>query len=116
MPALETWKARAKVTPYTIPVEMPPPVDPIKAAIDELAAVRAQMKPLEKKEKELSEKLKGFLGDGEHNGNKCIMKITESWPERFDGKAFEAAYPNEYAAFKRKSEKPTRTITFHPLV
>lgn len=110
-----TWKKAAGVVPASAPV-VAPVIDPIKAAIDELAKVRADMKPLEKREKELSEKLKGLLGDGEHNGNKCMMKITESWPERFDGKAFEAAYPDEYTAFKRKSEKPTRTITFHPLV
>lgn len=110
-----TWKKAAGVAVAPAPA-VAPAVDPIKAAIDELAALKAQIKPLEKRAEILAEKLKLALGDGEHNGNKCMMKITESWPERFDGKAFEAEYPNEYAAFKRKSDKPTRTMTFHPLV
>lgn len=82
--------------------------------IDRLATIRAQMKPLEKEEKQLSELLKSQLANGAHKGNKVMMNITESPRESFDSKTFKSDHP-DFAA-KYTAAKPVRTITFEPLL
>lgn len=114
-PRLATVGLATAIAPsYTIPAHGPP-VDPVKAAIDELATVRDKSKQLAKREAELKAVL-DCLAAGDHAGNKCKLVVTESWPERFDGKAFEADHPAVYAAYKRKADKPTRTLTIKALV
>jgi hypothetical protein len=63
-----------------------------KEAIDELAEVRKQMKPLAKREKELKEILSP-LGLGVHRGIRYYLVIEEGSNSHFDSDALKAAIP-----------------------
>src|SRR5258706_4722872 len=61
----------------------------LREAIDELASIRAQIKPLTKREDELKEILRS-LGNGVHKGHKFYAVIEERERSGFDTKALKA--------------------------
>jgi hypothetical protein len=91
----------------------PPPNHNFAALIDELGAVKAILSKAEKREKELLALIKP-LGDGEHNGGKCICKITTGDRDTFDKKGLEAENPELVAKYTKP--KPVTTVTIKALV
>jgi hypothetical protein len=63
-----------------------------KLDIDELAEVRAQLKPLQEREEQLKETLK-ILGFGVFRGLKYFAIIEKGTNSGFDSKALKAALP-----------------------
>jgi Arc/MetJ-type ribon-helix-helix transcriptional regulator len=90
------------------------PAREINNPIDRLAAIRDQIKKLQKDEKELTEAVRK-LGDGEHDGDKVRAVITTTTPERLDTDAIRAAMPDEWVKRFTKSS-PQTTVRFKPLV
>jgi hypothetical protein len=64
----------------------------LRDGIDELAEIRAKMKPLEKREKELKVLLTP-LGVGVHRGNKYYAVIEDGINSGFDSDLVRAANP-----------------------
>lgn len=79
--------------------------------IDELYAVRAEIKLLEAKEKVLT-KLVGELGDGEHSGLRYTAKVTTTHPNRLDTKGLKEVLDEKLIEKFTKPGKKQTTITF----
>ena len=108
------WKKSAIAPPPRVAAA--PAVDPVKAKIDRLGFVKAQLAPLKKEEKALVEELGKTFGAGDHNGTKCVLHVAESEAgERFDSKAFQAAHPDLAKQFMVPTE-PGKTLTIKALV
>lgn len=87
--------------------------DPIKAAIDELATVRARMKEDRIREDALK-KILGDLTEGLHPGNKVALEVKYGTHTSLDTKSLKAAYPAVYDEFERST--PSTKLTIKPLI
>jgi hypothetical protein len=90
-------------------------INPVASRIDAYARLNAEIAELEKQKDALGKEIKS-LGEGTHEGSKCLAVVRDSFSERFDAKAFEADYPEVYAQYKRRADKPQRTLTIKALV
>jgi hypothetical protein len=89
-------------------------VPEVNNPIDRLAAMREQLRKLEKDEQELA-KVVAAMGDGEHDGDKVRAVISTTSPERLDVEAIRAEMPEDWIKRFTKS-KPQTTVRFKPLV
>jgi hypothetical protein len=79
----------------------------INNPIDRLAAIREQIKKLEKDEKEFTEVVRK-LGDGEHDGDKVRPVINTTTPDRLDVDAIRVAMPDDWIKRFTKSNRLPR--------
>lgn len=87
---------------------MAPPINSNYASlIDELGALRSQIKTLEKREKELTGLVEA-IGIGEHDGTKCRAVVSQVVTNRLDTKSLTAVLPEELVKAHTKPSVSTR--------
>jgi hypothetical protein len=79
--------------------------------IDELAAIKAQLSPLNKAEKKLVEAMRErYQTDGLYAGTNVMLVRSTTSPNTFDKDAFEADHPELYASYLRPKDRTVFAI------
>ena len=77
----------------------------MNAKLDKLAALKADLKELEKQVKDLEDFIKTELGDAELlDTGRYTVKYTRYTSSRFDSKAFSAAHPRLAKEYTKATE------------
>lgn len=77
----------------------------MNAKLDKLAALKADLKDIEKQVKDLEDFIKAELGDAELlDTGRYTVKYTRYTSSRFDSKAFAAAHPRLAKEFTKATE------------
>lgn len=77
----------------------------MNAKLDKLAALKADLKDLEKQVKDLEDFIKAELGDAELlDTGRYTVKYTRYTSSRFDSKAFSAAHPRLAKEYTKATE------------
>jgi hypothetical protein len=84
-----------------------------KKTVEDLNTVRTQIKPLERREKELGSIIKTW-GVGVYPGFTSAIEVVEQNRDGFDMDLFKAEQPEMHAKYKRT--KPVRVANTIPLV
>lgn len=90
-------------------------LDQTKKDIDELVELRAKLKPLQNREKELADKLRQQLKYGLHDGHAYRIEIKYCPENRIDVKALRAEYESDPIWLARwEKEIPVTKIFVKP--
>lgn len=82
--------------------------------VDELGAVRAEIKRLKDREESLAERVEA-LGPGDHDGTKCRAVVSTVTTMRLDTKSLTAVLPEVLVAAHTKASQSVR-VSIKPLV
>jgi hypothetical protein len=88
----------------------------VRAQIDELVLVRAQLNPLKERDKKLTEGLRKHLGLGYHRGNTSAIEIKDVPRDELDVKLIRAQMTDAWIAKYSKVDYKVTYIYVKPLI